>query len=343
MADIFLSYAREDRHKAESLSRALEHAGWSVWWDREILPGASYERLIEAEISKAHCVVVLWSESARQSNWVRDEATLAISRHVLVSVLLDDSAPPLGFRQQQTANLAHWDGSAMDPAFATLKQGIADVIAGASVGGSGPTQRTHASGPARLTPMPPATPKASPWRPVAALLLVVLVASIGAMLWSSSGAGNRRESSTVTTGDRQTRESELAVPNPANRVTSGTSSSAARSVTVPTQASVTLPRERVTLTILSGTLERLNADTRLLTLHIRFSNNGTSFYRTYYSNLRLVVDEVPRAPNDPPLEQVDAASAREFDYRFDLPGAATRAVFRVTHDDQMGEIQLDLR
>ena len=40
MADIFLSYAREDREKAERLAKALEGQGWSVFWDRETLPGA---------------------------------------------------------------------------------------------------------------------------------------------------------------------------------------------------------------------------------------------------------------------------------------------------------------
>ena len=129
MADVVLSYARENRQQAESLAGALENAGWSVWWDRAILPGVSYEQVIEAELSSARCVVVLWSAAARQSNWVRDEATLALSRNVLVSVLLDDSEPPLGFRQQQTANLKNWDGSASDPAFALLTQGIARVVA----------------------------------------------------------------------------------------------------------------------------------------------------------------------------------------------------------------------
>lgn len=330
MADIFLSYAREDRHQAESLSRALEHAGWSVWWDREILPGASYEHLIEAEISKAHCVVVLWSESARQSNWVRDEATLAISRHVLVSVLLDESAPPLGFRQQQTANLAHWDGSTMDPAFATLKQGIADVVAR----GGGPAQ------PARPTSSASPRPNRLAWPIIAAVLLIAVLAAIGGVLWSGGAAGGSPDSRSVaTSGDRDPRGSESAGPRSSDRAAS---SSTIQKLTFPAQASVTLPRERVTLTILSGTLEPVNADTRLLTLHIRFSNTGTSFYRTYYSNLRLIVDDVPRAPNDPPLEQVDAASARELDYRFDLPAGATRALLRVTHDDQSGEFQLDL-
>jgi len=45
MADIVLSYARETRPQAESLAGALESAGWSVWWDRAILPGVSYEQV----------------------------------------------------------------------------------------------------------------------------------------------------------------------------------------------------------------------------------------------------------------------------------------------------------
>ena len=49
MADIFLSYAREDRQKAESIARVLRDAGWSVWWDRSILPGSSFEQVIEHE------------------------------------------------------------------------------------------------------------------------------------------------------------------------------------------------------------------------------------------------------------------------------------------------------
>ena len=329
MADIFLSYAREDRQKAELLSHALEHAGWSVWWDREILPGASYEQLIEAELSTARCVVVLWSDAARQSNWVRDEATLAISRHVLVSVLLDASEPPLGFRQQQTASLAHWDGSVMDPAFATLKQGIANAIAG----GGSPAPHAHASSPA------PPTPKRPAWPAIAAVLLVAVLAAIAAVLWSGSDRGSRGESQATASGDGARGDLDPAVPGASNRATP---SSAARTLALPAHTSVTLPRERVTLTILSGMLAQVNADTRLLTLHIRFANNGTSFYRTYYSNLRLVIDDVPRAPNDPPLEQVDAASARELDYHFDVPATAARAVLRVTHDDQTGDIPLDL-
>jgi hypothetical protein len=298
-----------------------------VWWDHEILPGTSYERVIEAEIAAARCVVVLWSAAARQSNWVRDEATLALSRNVLVSVLLDDSEPPLGFRQQQTANLAHWNGSSTDPAFATLKQGIANIIGR----GTGVGRGTRSTAPARI-----ATRRSASW-PVMVAALVIVLALIGAALWALSGGRDRNGSSAPAADQRRTSEPEPREADATNRA--GPSSQA---LIVPAQPSVTLPRERVTFTILSGTLDRVNTDTRLLTLHIRVSNNGTSFYRTYYSNLRLVVGDVPRAPSDAPLEQVDAASARELDYRFELPATATRAVLRVLHNDQTGEIPLEL-
>jgi hypothetical protein len=318
MADVVLSYAREDRPQAESLSRALADAGWSVWWDREILPGASYEQIIEAELSTARCVVVLWSASARQSNWVRDEATLALGRNVLVSVLLDDSSPPLGFRQQQTVSLAHWNGSTTDPEFALLTQGIARVIGeGAPRGVRLPQVDTRV----------PARPKRLKAAAIAAVILGCVLAGGATVMWSN---GYFRQRGTAPPARN------APDPRASGRV------ERTRALVVPADATLTLPRENVALTVLSGTLERLNADTRLLSLHIRVANHGTrSFYRTYYSDLRLVVDGVPRAPNDTLYEQVETSSAREFDYRFDVPAAATRAVLRIINDNQTDEIQLD--
>ena len=316
MADIVLSYARENRQQAESLAHALEHAGWSVWWDHEILPGTSFEQVIEAELSAARCVVVLWSAAARQSNWVRDEASLALSRNVLVSALLDDSKLPLGFRQQQTVSLAHWSGATSDPAFTILSQGIAKVVAG---GGqpAGPRASVAVRSTASRTQLTRGT--------VAVLALGVLIA-VGAAIWAS---GFPLRSDPAPARD---------VPTSPDRTIVASS----QALTVPALATVTLPREQVTLTILSGTLERVNADTRVLSLHIRFANNGTRwFYRTYYSSLRLLIDGVPRAPRDPPLGQVETSSADEFDYRFDVPATATHGVLRVTHDDQAGEIALN--
>lgn len=53
MADVFISYAREDRARAKRLAGALEARGLSVWWDREILAGQAFDEVIEAELRKA--------------------------------------------------------------------------------------------------------------------------------------------------------------------------------------------------------------------------------------------------------------------------------------------------
>src|SRR5579862_7909324 len=64
MADVFVSYANADRNSARALAEALEHYGWSVWWDREIPIGRTWDEVIEEEIARARSVLVLWSASS---------------------------------------------------------------------------------------------------------------------------------------------------------------------------------------------------------------------------------------------------------------------------------------
>ena len=218
------------------------------------------------------------------------------------------------------------DGSAADPAFALLKQGIAHVMSGdSSTGASTGGSTVGAAG--QVAPRSKVSRK---WRMPLLPTIVALVCGVagaGALVWSISYPAQRAESG----------------PAPESSVPDGRDSSASsQALIVPAHATATLPREDVTLTILSGKFERLNAETRSLSLRIRVSNNGTrSFYRTYYSNLRLVIDGVLHAPTDAPIAQVDASSAGEFDYRFDVPTTASRAVLRIIHDDQTAEIPLD--
>jgi len=105
MASVFLSYDREDAATAGAVARALEKAGHSVWWDRQIAGGSEYSREIEQALRDAEAVVVLWSAKSVQSPWVRDEAASGRDRGRLVPVRLDATDPPLGFRQYQTVDL----------------------------------------------------------------------------------------------------------------------------------------------------------------------------------------------------------------------------------------------
>jgi tetratricopeptide (TPR) repeat protein len=108
MADIFVSYASEDRDRIRKLVTILEAEGWQVWWDRDLVVGPEYDDAIEKALGESSCVIVAWSKHAIKSRWVRDEANEGSERDVLVPVIIDDVQPPLGFRSAQTADLTGW-------------------------------------------------------------------------------------------------------------------------------------------------------------------------------------------------------------------------------------------
>ena len=110
MAGVFVSYAREDATKAQAIARALEEASLDVWFDQRIHSGSEFSREIEEALKNSAAVVVLWSRHSVESAWVRDEAAEGRDSGRLVPVLLDESRPPIGFRQFQATNLARWSG-----------------------------------------------------------------------------------------------------------------------------------------------------------------------------------------------------------------------------------------
>ncbi len=110
MSDIFISYASEDKEKAGLLSKVLEEQGWSVWWDRKIPPGRTFDEVIEEALDAAKCVVVLWSKASVKSGWVKEEASEGNRRKILVPGVIEDVNIPLGFRRIQAAHLIDWNG-----------------------------------------------------------------------------------------------------------------------------------------------------------------------------------------------------------------------------------------
>lgn len=167
MPDVFLSYAREDKAKAAMIADKLQSAGFSVWWDRDILPGKQFEEVIGAALDAASSVVVLWSSVSTQSDWVRDEADRGRSRKVLIPALIENVTPPLGYRQVQTADLSAWNGEATDPAFTQICDAISGLVKSPSGSGSGPGDTTKPAPrvPSVATPPPsppPPQPVASP-------------------------------------------------------------------------------------------------------------------------------------------------------------------------------------
>ena len=128
MTTVFISYAREDRDRVGKLAGALEALGWSVWWDPRIKAGQSFDLVIERELDTAQCVVVLWSRQSVLSEWVKNEASAAADRGVLIPALIDEIKPPLEFRRKQAADLIGWAGDPSHPGFKGLCEAISSTV-----------------------------------------------------------------------------------------------------------------------------------------------------------------------------------------------------------------------
>jgi cysteinyl-tRNA synthetase, unknown class len=80
------------------------------------------------ELEAARCVVVVWSASARVSEWVQKEADIGRARKVLVPVTLDGTLPPPGFGSIQAENLYWWNGRRDNAALKRAKIAISCVL-----------------------------------------------------------------------------------------------------------------------------------------------------------------------------------------------------------------------
>ena len=123
--DVFLSYSRSDREAARAVEKALASYGWSVFRDREIPSGERWESSLRRQLDAVPCVLVLWSASARASEWVDIEASRGRERGALVHVTLDGAPPPPGFADLQASDLSEWSGKTDTGDFRRLVRAVA--------------------------------------------------------------------------------------------------------------------------------------------------------------------------------------------------------------------------
>lgn len=132
MSDIFISYSGKDVPWVRNFAKVLEAKQWSVWWDRHIPTGQSFDAVIEEELQKAKCVIVIWSQHSVRSDWVKTEAAKARQRQILLPVSIEGIDLPLEFSRLQTPSLVTWKEGQPHPGFDRLLQDITRVL-GSSV------------------------------------------------------------------------------------------------------------------------------------------------------------------------------------------------------------------
>ena len=187
LARVFLSYARDDRQKAEAIAAALEQRGHSVWWDRHLEGGSRFSQEIEQALREAEVVLVLWSQASLQSAWVQDEAAEGRDSGRLVPAVIDRSKPPLGFRQYQAIDLSGWKGRGTAAAIDSLHRAI--------------LARAGSSEPA-------AAPGAKRWalpelrRPtIIAIVLVLMIVAAAAYSWLAHSDRGKPEALRIQLGE----------------------------------------------------------------------------------------------------------------------------------------------
>ncbi len=133
MSDIFISYAHEDQERVKPIVNVLEKHGWSVFWDKTIPPGKTWDNYIGKALEESPCVLVVWSHSSIQSDWVKEEAEVAKKKGLLVPLFLDTVEPPMGFRRIHAADLSDWKNNKAHQGFQLLIGAIESKISSATL------------------------------------------------------------------------------------------------------------------------------------------------------------------------------------------------------------------
>lgn len=131
--DVFVSYASEDVERAIFIADALAKEGLRVWRDNQLYLHKALEAQIRQNLKAARRVLVLWSEHAVKSAWVRDEASYAREHDgKLVQAKLDQVRRPMGYGDLVCADLSGWEGRADHADWRRVVQSLKEGLGGSA-------------------------------------------------------------------------------------------------------------------------------------------------------------------------------------------------------------------
>lgn len=127
MADVFISYKREEKERCAVFRDKLAHLDVPVWFDAKLEIGRPFDEEINYEVRIAKCVLVLWSPLSVRSLWVRNEATIGLEQNKLVSALIEQTDLPAPFRLIHSADLCNFSGQDTHPDWLKVLERIAKL------------------------------------------------------------------------------------------------------------------------------------------------------------------------------------------------------------------------
>ena len=111
MADVFLSYKRDERAAVETIASRLRDLGLTVWFDASMSAGETFNAEIDREARAAKAILVCWSPAARQSEWVNAEAMIGFEQKKLAACYVagpDRFSAPTPFNTTHAEDLRVW-------------------------------------------------------------------------------------------------------------------------------------------------------------------------------------------------------------------------------------------
>ena len=98
--DVFISHSGKQKNIANDVCRYLEENGFKCWMSsRDIPAGSDYTDLLDEAIKSCKIVVLVFSKSASDSQWVKSEINVAFSeKKPIIPFRVDQTEIEKGFR-----------------------------------------------------------------------------------------------------------------------------------------------------------------------------------------------------------------------------------------------------
>ena len=106
--DVFICYSSQDLEAAQAICHVLEQNEIRCWMaPRDIPPGSDYGDIIDDAIKSCKVVVVIFSETAAESQWVKGELNIAFEEQKTIIPFRIDRTPLKG-QNRVMLNKTHW-------------------------------------------------------------------------------------------------------------------------------------------------------------------------------------------------------------------------------------------